>query len=284
MARNLMVAALLLTGLSCGTAGIRPASPLDYLRHLATADDRLQTLQRHPLASPIPNDAARRARVDRVTFFTDAAGHEQAVFFRRWTIRPGICGNGFIDGAVRFPIELKCDRTLFDVIAVDAAGRPAFRVRPWLNGLTVMDADGDGQAHELVRWSDQWDCGRPPFVAIHDLSRPELRTMLLLVFNPDAYRRRDIESRNRSSDALESSEAYPWTSLPQRSGRWRFERNGRNRNDVVLEERVGDTFVEAARFTLSPDGRCWEGPPGSADGLWTQDADPWMRCDLTFLK
>jgi hypothetical protein len=169
------------------------------------------------------------------------------------------------------------DRGLRGVLVLDDSGKPGIQIDEYRCSMAVVDADGDGRAEELLRWRDFCDYDRPPFIVLHDLSRPGVPVMACLELNPQAARESLIMDVLPHPDGNAATVTSRTKRVPARRGRWRFDRGA----DLVVEEWKGEAFAEVARYRFDPRERRWIGPPGGPDAFWQAGKDPALGARIT---
>jgi hypothetical protein len=210
------------------------------------------------------------------------SGDVGAVVFLRGKGAP--CGNGIRDGGVEAPRDLVPDHTLQGILVLDGRGAPLYQVDASRSLLAVVDVDGDGQAQELLRWRSWCDYDRPPFLAIHDLSRPGAPLMIRLDLNPQSGR----ESTEFIHDTLVDPDGKTWYRTrisvkrhPDQSGRWRLGPPADQEPNVIIEQSLSGELAEVARFCFDRHERVWIGPAGSDRQFWKRGGHPWMGATFT---
>ena len=190
------------------------------------------------------------------------------------------CVNGLARSHVDSP---SFDAPSFDrLLSFDANGelRHDFRSSGWFGEYRIVDADGDGKAHELLRWVDLAGIWDERTIAVYDLEDPELPLMLAVQLDPHAYGTRppEMDCNEWSCHVywvIGGFDEYP----PLLDLAWDFEdRGGEGRHFVI---RTGDNADnrELAAFAYDRDARRWKAhePSDPEHPAWRLHAPPPRR-------
>jgi len=129
--------------------------------------------------------------------------------------------------------------------------------------MRVEDLDGDGIADSLIRWTENFDYDRPPFLVIHDLRRPGLPAMLSVQFNAHMA-------------TLRAPIFDPEVEEPELTqGRWRFTESNSGFPEIVIEWWDENRDLHSNRFQYLCSEFRWTGPIAVAAGFWSVNPDPW---------
>ena len=181
-----------------------------------------------------------------------------AVARMQWCGLAPVCGFGTGDGKVEFPIELQLKLLGESFVCFAPDGTPLWKASTSRNSIGIMDIDGDGKAEELVRWSGWFSGETPPFLVIHDLTKPRLPAMLAIALN-------DLIEDLEDTDKLKSLRVALW----------------QDGGDIVIEEKSQEEFLKRTTFRFVPESRTWDVDSAAAHPCWRKLNNP--RVGMSFL-
>ena len=169
----------------------------------------------------------------------------------------GMCGTGRKWGGIT-PPDLSSGEEFDLALGFAPDGTLSFNYRVDREYMTLIDADGDNNATELIVCSCSFDYRQPPFLQIYDLRSPGVPLMLSLTFNADREPDRYPNVRSDEDDAAATIKVKP------RVGSWKLVKREDGSNDIELSWESG-----TLRLPYNKEKRQWHVPSEKSDGFWS---------------